>query len=140
MLPQKLFRIINKIALFAIVFASLAPSISHALAAQNNANSFLQEVCSSAGKKVVIQVVTTHGQHLATEFTINKPQAPKSLDMHFEHCPFCASHAVATALPSDNLEIIALLEVSAQKAAEYTTPVFASHTYVSPPAQAPPSL
>lgn len=135
MFSQKLFRLVHKIALFAIVFASLAPSISHALMTQSNANSFLQEVCSSTGKKIVIQVSTTQGKQLSTEFTVKQSQAePKNVGMHLEHCPFCASHAVASALPTNKLAI------SAQKIAEYAAPVFTSYTYVSPPSQAPPSL
>jgi hypothetical protein len=144
MLSKKLFRLIHKIALFAIVFASLAPSISHAIAAQNNANGFLQEVCTSTGKKVQVQISTTQGKQLATEFSVKQSPTdtvPKNVGMHLEHCPFCASHAVAAALPTNNLEIIALLEVTAQKAAEYAAPVVVSHPYyVSPPSQAPPSL
>lgn len=140
MLSKKLFKLMHKIALFAIVFASLAPSISHALASQDNSKNFFQEVCSSTGNKVVIQVVTTQGRHLATEFAINKSQAPKSLDVHLEHCPFCANQTFATDLTPKYAEIIALLELTAQKAAEYATPVVVSRTYVSPPSQAPPRL
>lgn len=70
MLSQKLSRLINKIALFAIVFVSLAPSISHAIAAQSNSSSFLQEVCSSSGKKIVIQVATRQSKQLTTEFSV----------------------------------------------------------------------
>jgi len=139
MLSKKLFRFINKIALFAIVFASLAPSVSHALQA-NNGGGFAQEICSSNGTKIIIPVVTTKGEQLAVELTIKQAPAPKSLDMHLEHCPFCGSGAVAAALPSHHVEIIALLEDTAQKTAEYAAPVFTSHTYVSPPSQAPPSL
>ena len=74
--------------LFAIFFASVAPSISHALAAQNNTNRFAQEVCTSTGEKVVIQVITTKGKQLATEFVVSK-SSPKTMPMHLEHCPFC---------------------------------------------------
>jgi Protein of unknown function (DUF2946) len=140
MLSKKLFLFLHKVALFAIVFASLAPSISHALASQDSSKNFFQEICSSTGNKVVIQVITTQGRHLATEFSTNKPQAPKSLDMHLEHCPFCANQAFAADLPPKHSEIIALLELTAQKAAEYAAPVVVSRTYDSPPSQAPPSL
>jgi hypothetical protein len=139
MFSQKLFRLISKIALFAMFFASLVPSISHAYAAQNNRSSFLQDVCSSKGEKVVIQVITSQGKQLATEFSINKPKAKSSM-MQLAHCPFCGSGAVAATLPNNNLEIIAFLEISAQKAAEYAAPVFSNHTYQSPPSHAPPSL
>jgi hypothetical protein len=140
MLSQKLFRLINKIALLAIVFASLAPSISHAIAVQNNTNNFLQEVCTSNGKKVTIQVTTTKGQQLAAEFSVKKSSesAPKNVGMHLEHCPFCASPAIAATLPASNLEIIALLEATAQNVAKYAAPVVVARHFKSPPSQAPP--
>ena len=140
MLSKKLFRLMHKIALFAIVFASLAPSISHAIAAQNGTNSFMQEICSSSGKKISIQVQTTKGQQLSVDFVVKQAAQPKNIAMHLKHCPFCGGHFSAVALPVSNSVIIAQLAATAQKAAEYAVPVFASHTYVSPPAQAPPSL
>ena len=144
MLSKKLFSLMHKVALFAIVFASLAPSISHAIAAQNGTNSFTQEICSSSGKKISIQVQTTKGQQLSVDFAFKQsPQEstqPKNIAMHLEHCPFCGGHFSAAALPASNSVIIAQLAATAQKVAEYAVPVFASHTYVSPPAQAPPSL
>ncbi len=140
MLSQKIFRLINKIALIAIIFASLAPSISHALAA-NSGTSFAQEICTSNGQKISIQVITTQGQQLTMELSVKNDEQPaKNISMHLEHCPFCASHAVATGLHSNHLEITALLEITAQKAARYATPVVASRHYKSPPSQAPPHL
>ena len=140
MLSKKLFRLMHKIALFAIVFASLAPSVSHAIAAQNGTNSFIQEICSSGGKKISIQVQTSKGQQLFVDFAVKQSAQPKNIAMHLEHCPFCGGHFSAAALPASNTVIIAQLALTAQKAAEYAVPVFASHSYVSPPAQAPPSL
>lgn len=135
---KKILRFIHKIALFAIIFASVAPGISYALAAQNNSNSFVQEVCTSVGTKVVIQVVTSKGQQLATEFEVNK-SSPKTISMHLEHCPFCSNSIATASLPASNSLIIALLTATAQKIAEYTAPIVASRTYVSPPSQAPPT-
>ena len=129
----------NKIALCVIVFASLAPSISHALQANNGAG-FVQEVCTTSGNKITIQVVTSQGQQLTTELFVTTQQPTKNISKHLEHCPFCASHAVAAGLPNGNLEIIALLEISAQKAAKYAIPVFTSRHYKHPPSQAPPYL
>ena len=144
MSSKKLFKLMHKIALFAIVFASLAPSISHAIAAQNGNNSFTQEVCSASGKTISIQVQTTKGQQLSVDFALKQsPQQstqPKNIAMHLEHCPFCGGHYSAAALPAINTVIIAQLALTAQKAAEYAVPVFASHSYVLPPAHAPPSL
>lgn len=141
---KKIFSLMHKIALFAMVFASLAPSISHAVAAQNGTNSFTQEICSSTGKKISIQVQTTKGQQLSVDFALKQsPQEstqPKNIVTHLEHCPFCGGHFVAAELPAGNSVIIAQLALAAQKIAEYAVPVFTSHTYVLPPAQAPPSL
>ena len=139
MLSQKIFKLINTIALCAIVFASLVPSISLALAAKNG-TSFAQEICTSNGQKISIQVITTQGQQLITELSVNNEQPAKNISMHLEHCPFCASHAVAAGLHSNHLEITALLEMTAQKAARYAAPVVASRYYKSPPSQAPPHL
>lgn len=138
MLSKRLFRFIHRIALFAIVFASVAPSISHALAAQNNSNSFTQEVCTSTGEKVVIKVVTTKGQQLETEFVVSK-SSPKTMAMHLEHCPFCSNGAASSSLPATNTLIIALLTATAQQIAQYAVPSVVSRSYVSPPSQAPPS-
>ena len=130
----------HKIALFSIIFASLAPSISHAVAAQNGTNSFMQEVCSASGKKISIQVVTTKGQQLSVDFAVKQSAQPKNIAMHLEHCPFCGGHFSAATLSASNAAIIAQLTATAQKTAEYAAPVFANQLYVSPPAQAPPSL
>ena len=137
MLPQKIFKLISKVALCAMLFASLAPSISHALAAKNG-TSFAQEICNSRGQKISIRVITTQGQQLTTELSVKNNKEPtKNISMHLEHCPFCSSGAEA-ALPSFQLEIIALLEISAQKAAKYASPLLISLYYKTPPSQAPP--
>ena len=140
MLSKKLFSLMHKVALFAILFASLAPSISHAIAAQNGTNSFTQEICASNGKKISIQVQITKGQQLSVDSALKQSPEPKNIVMHLEHCPFCGGHFSAVALPTGNAVIITQLALTAQKVAEYAVPVFVSHPYVSPPAQAPPSL
>ena len=137
MLSQRLFRLIHKIAMFAILFASLAPSISHAMAAKHG-TSFAQEICTTSGSKITIQVITTQGQQLTTELSVSKQQPEKNISMHLEHCPFCSAGAAAAALPCQPLAIIALLEITAQKAAKYDIPVFTSRHYRHPPSQAPP--
>lgn len=137
MLSKRLYRFIHHIALFAIVFASIAPSISHALAAQNNGNSFTQEVCTSTGEKVVIQVLTTKGKQLATEFVVSK-SSPKTIAIHLEHCPFCSNGVASVSLPASNTLIIAVLTATAHQIAQYATPAVVSRPYVSPPSQAPP--
>jgi hypothetical protein len=81
-------RITAWIASFAILLAALAPSISHAVAAAKNIPNGWTEICTVAGAKLV-----------KLDDTSSK-QAPTHKMSHFEHCPFCLSHAVALGLPS----------------------------------------
>lgn len=90
-------RITAWIASFAILLAALAPSISHAVSAASNAPNGWTEICTVAGAKL-----------LKLDDAPSKP-APAHKMSHFEHCPFCLSHAVALGLPSDaNLKLPAI--------------------------------
>lgn len=142
MLSKKLFRLVSKIAMFAMLFAALAPGISHALAAQGGKNSFAQSVCISGGKKVTIQVVTTKGKQLATEFSL-KPageRMPKGINHHLEHCPFCANPSTDAATEAPHAPVVEMLVAEAQQLAVTSQPVFSSFSALPPPAQAPPIL
>ncbi|MDX1914790.1 MAG: DUF2946 domain-containing protein [Methylophilus sp.] len=130
----------HKVALVAMVFASLAPSISHALASQSNAKGFLQEVCSVSGQKLFIQVVTTQGQQLQMALDVKPDQQPASISHHMEHCPFCHAGVADVMLPAPHAEMIVRLEVVAHQLAQYSTLFVFSTTFISPPSQAPPTL
>ena len=142
MLPRKLLLFMHKIAVFAILFASLAPSISHALAAQQGNNSFAQEVCSTNGNTITIQVVTTKGRQLSAELATesNGETTPKSINHHLEHCPFCANPSTEVAMEAPHAPIIAILEAEAQHSAIFPQLVLKSFTALPPPSQAPPAL
>ena len=143
MLSQKLFRWVYKVALFAIVFASFAPSISHALAAANN-TSFAQEICTTSGTKITIQVLTTKGKQLATELPAQSTEnkAPTNIQHHLHHlhhCPFCANPVTDAMIQAPHAPIVAMLTAQAQQiaaSAQVATPHFST---LPPPAQAPPS-
>ena len=146
MLSKKLSRLINKLALVAIIFASIAPSISHAIAAQTGA-SFVQEICSSNGKKITIQVLTTKGLQLATQLVTKdigaKPAdrtTPAGIEHHLPHCPFCANPSAVVAIHAPHAPIVALLAAQTEKQAAIAPAVFASFSSLPPPSQAPPSL
>jgi Protein of unknown function (DUF2946) len=139
MLSKKLFRLIHKFALFAILFASLAPSISHAFATNAGVNSFAQEICTSAGKKVNIQVKTTKGQYLSVAFALKQTQQPNNMAKHLAHCPFCASPSFVADLPNLQSDIIRVIEATAQKSTQYAVPFYIANPHPTPPAQAPPS-
>jgi hypothetical protein len=117
MLSKKLFNWVHRVALFAILFASLAPSISHALAAQQGINSFAQEVCSSNGEKITIQVITTKGQLLQTGLDSASSSNPVTVSLHLNHCPFCNASAAHIAIPSRNptFELYLAQQVSQQR-------------------------
>jgi hypothetical protein len=73
-------------AVLAILMASLAPSISHALGSSGGASAM--EVCTSVGAKWV----KPDGS--------STDQAPASNNAHvFEHCPYCSLHTNDLAIP-----------------------------------------
>lgn len=84
------------IACFAILLAALAPSISHALAhADKSGFSIADEICSADG----IKSIKALG---------GSPQgsAPADTATHFEHCPFCLTHAgFVGLLPGEDMVI-----------------------------------
>ena len=142
MLTQKLLRFTGKIAMFLVVFASLAPSISHALAAQSN-GSFLQEICSSNGsKKIVIQIVTSQGQQLSTVLDSKAPveNAPTSVTHHLEHCPFCSAGAANLAIAPAPAWVLMLAEQAKSIHFDYATPVQTVVLQTAHPSRAPPVL
>ena len=146
MLSQKLFKLLSKIALLAIVFASLAPSISHALQSNNGA-AFKQEVCTTSGEKITIQVMTTKGQQLVTDLPAqtsesksNQDKSPAGIQHHLQHCPFCASPSTDAALEAPHAPIVAVLAAQAQQIAVISQTVLPRFSALPPPAQAPPSF
>jgi hypothetical protein len=141
MLSKKIFRLMHKIALFAIVFASLAPSISHAMQA-NSGKGFAQEVCTTSGEKIIIQVVTTQGQQLATELSAQTSgdKTPAGIQHHLQHCPFCANPGTDAAIEAPHAPIIAILTAQAQQISVTTQVVLPRFSALPPPAQAPPAL
>ncbi|MGQ0442199.1 MAG: DUF2946 family protein [Methylophilaceae bacterium] len=133
--------LISKIAVFLVLFASLAPSVSHAIMAQNNSGSFLQEVCTSTGEKVVVQVVTSKGKQLATVFetTQQKKSTPATIVHHLEHCPFCANPSTDAVIQAPHALIVAILAAQAQHISALSQDVLPRFSVLPPPAQAPPA-
>lgn len=72
------------LAIFAILLASLAPSISHAVAAARWADSLpLETICHAEPDGGALD------QHAHTA----PSHSQGDVDLHFEHCPFCFTHA-----------------------------------------------
>jgi hypothetical protein len=74
------------IACLAMLFAALAPSVAHAMAASRG--EVWAEICSVAGIKLV---KTSTGDAAAAA-------QDQQQSLHVEHCPFCATHADSFAL------------------------------------------
>lgn len=85
------------IACFAILFAALAPSISHAVSASRG--EVWAEICGVGGAKFVNPAGDPSGSGPATQ----KSAQP-------EHCPFCATHAASFALPPGAAPALALID------------------------------
>ena len=88
------------IACFAMLFAALAPSISHALSASRGET--WTEICSVGGTKL-IKVID------GAVVTADPAEQHAS---HLKHCPFCAVHADSYALPPGAALSIPLLETA----------------------------
>lgn len=143
MLTQKILRFTSKIALFLVVFASLAPSVSHALDAQSS-GSFIQEICSSNGSnKIVIQTITTQGQQLSTVLDSKNAneRTPANMTHQLEHCPFCSAGAANIAIAPSNAAWLFLLAEQAKAIdLDYVTPLQPSFIQTAHPSRAPPVL
>jgi hypothetical protein len=75
------------IAMLAILFSALAPSVSHALAARASLAGFA-EIC------------TVNGVELVSLATGERQKPVKdALFHHMEHCAFCATHGGSLGLP-----------------------------------------
>lgn len=142
MFSQKIFKRINTVALYAIVFASLAPSISHALAAQQGVNSFVQEICTANGETITIQVVTSQGNKLDTQLDTEQklPANSKTFISHLNHCPFCSNPNVNTVLEPPLAFIFALRQNHSEQVEVVNVAVTKTFSSLPPPAQAPPHL
>jgi hypothetical protein len=78
------------LAFCAILFAALAPSVSHALASARG--ELMVEICSPAGSRFV-------------DVNAAQTDAPAAA-AHFEHCPFCSTQGdMPAALPSTGFSI-----------------------------------
>jgi hypothetical protein len=131
-------RVTSHIIMMVMLFASFAPTVSHALVLFTGNQSFTQQICNSNGDTVIIQVKTTMGKQLATELPLTTTQNVDSFEQHFEHCPFCTNLYAQATLPSIHLPILAKLEGQAHRIARSTTPDFVSYFSLPPPSQAPP--
>lgn len=93
-------RLVALIAIFAVLLASLAPSISHALAA-GGWTGYLNDVelCSEETEHAAEQVADVHEHDMHASHTPPESQSSADHNLHFEHCPFCFTHAGSFGAP-----------------------------------------
>ena len=110
-------RLFTWIALFAMLGLAIAPSVSHALSAQQASNSWT-EICS----------------------TPNSGEQPRGAAMQLEHCAMCGVVAQAIGMPPAPVAVRPVPEGAAYVAVlflEASHPLFA---WRPPQARAPPSF
>lgn len=116
------------LAIFAILFAFFAPTVSEATSADNHSNVIYQKICSDSGiKSVPVQLPSGNHQD--------------GFLSHIDHCAFCCSSSNTPLIYSG----FALIELSHDKSQvwivhSYDSPIIQSAQKVSNPPQAPPAV
>jgi len=125
-------RLVGYLALTAVLFAALAPTLSHAFPVKPDSQALWQEICSAQGTRQI-------------PATLDLQAAPKQQDQnkmagHLEHCPYCFTHAGSVGLlPA--LTIVFSVSPAISISISYDqSPVFVQQYLVSPPSHAPPFL
>ncbi|MDZ7855821.1 DUF2946 domain-containing protein [Sphaerotilus sp.] len=109
----------------AILLASLAPSLSHAL--------------GSAKAASWIEICTLQGSKWIAEKTDDSPSAP-TVSHVFEHCSFCSMHAATLGLPP-SAELVPLpIEGHGEFPPAFYAAPRTPHAWVSARPRAPPQL
>jgi len=115
--------LIHWVAIFSIVMASLAPSISQAVSVAENGKGFTVEVCTTMGTKMV---------------SVGDVDNPKQ-DIGNKSCPYCLAHTAY------DLPINTRLNFSEPKTLSLYPQIFYQSprpltAWITPPNQAPPQL
>jgi hypothetical protein len=127
------------IAIFAVLLASLAPSISHVLAA-GGWTGYLNDTTlwSEKSDHVAEQAAHAHDMHASHLPAESLPSVDHGL--HFEHCPFCFTHAGSFGAPP-TVEFVTPLAIGSPVLPllffHASHPLFA---WAAPQARAPPSF
>ena len=117
-------------AIFAVLLAFFAPTISQAMSADNQTDVIYQKVCTEHGSKVIpVELPSSSSHH------------NDGMIGHTGHCAFCCNSAYTPIISSDSIAIvIALIESQAWKIQAYDSPVVQSFDLVSHSPQAPPVI
>ena len=116
-------------AIFAVLVASFAPTISQAMPADNHANVIYQKVCSEHSTKVIPVELPSSSHH------------DDGMLGHAGHCAFCCTSAHTPIVSSNSISfVVAVIESQAWVLPAYDSPVVQSIFQDSQSPQAPPSI
>ena len=114
-------------AIFAVLFAFFAPTISQAMPTDNHTNVIYQKVCTEHGSKVIPMELPS-GKH-------------DGMLGHAGHCAFCCTSAHTPIVGSNSISfVLAVIESQAWILPSYDSPVVQSIFQDSQSPQAPPSI
>ena len=140
MFSKRLRLFVSKAILMVMVFASLAPTLSHAFTSSTGPKNVWQEICTLQGTKRIAAGFTLNTKDFALSSSSNPASNPSMPTvMHFEHCPFCLNHATPAAFPAVNNLSITLLETGKfYLQPNYLAPVLTALLLSDHPSRAPP--
>jgi hypothetical protein len=141
MFSKRLRLFVSKAILMVMVFASLAPTLSHAFTSNTGPKNVWQDICTLQGTKRIAAGFTLNSKDSALSSSSNPASKPSSMPtaMHFEHCPFCLNHATPAAFPAvDNVSITLLETGKFYLQPNYLAPVLTALLLSDHPSRAPP--
>ena len=126
-------RVHNKIAswmaIFAVLLAFFAPTVSQAMSADNHANVIYQKLCTEHGSKVIPVELPSSNHH------------DDGMLSHDGHCSFCCTTSHTPIVGSNSISfVVAVIESQAWILPAYDSPVVQSIYQDSHSPQAPPSI
>ncbi|HEX8885456.1 MAG TPA: DUF2946 domain-containing protein [Noviherbaspirillum sp.] len=136
MVKRKLQRaVVVWLAIFAVVIASVAPAISHALA--QPASSHHVQLHSAADDGADEDLCGTEVDAADMHAGSHAPNAPPTL--HLEHCPFCHLHADALQVPFVSIPVLPTASKPARPLLFFLAPSLL-HAWRSAQPRAPPAV
>ena len=131
MFKRNYYRLASWIAIAAVLFAALAPTISYAFPASSQPQTLWQELCTAQSTKLVPGLIAGDTQQ--------KP-ASGGMVMHFEHCPYCFSHAGSIAMLFDSNPAVMRLNTSFSLPQLFYQSPYPLFAWVKSSPRAPPSI
>lgn len=115
-------------AMFAILFAFFAPTVSQAMSLDNHGNVIYQKVCSELGAKI-IPVEMPSGKHSS------------GMAVHLGHCALCCTTAHTPIVSGANNSYVFLNQQTFTSFVSlYIAPAIKPHQQLTHPPQAPPVI